>query len=61
MATIKIDKEKIAGFCVVYLDENANDYVVLCNSFAQMLQVAKQKCSEGFPVKTFIEYELDEA
>ena len=56
---IEFDKEKIAGFCVVYLDEDADDCVIFCDSFAQMLQVAEQKRSEGFPVKTFIEYELE--
>ena len=43
MAVIKIDKEKIAGFCVVYLDEDANDYVVLCNSFCANATSCKAK------------------
>lgn len=59
MAILEYNEIAIAGFCVVYLDEDADDCVVMCDSFAQMQEVARQKEKEGYLAKTFIECEIE--
>lgn len=54
--SISLSKDdKIAGFAVTYLNEYGEDDVEFCDSFEEMLEVQKERESQGHTTKIFIE------